>query len=200
MFYIGPVALTGGDDRLAGGAGNDSLTGDGSATSASGYAAVLTGGDDTLDGGGGRDSLVGDGSVTSSGAATVAGGDDRLVGGAGNDSLTGDGSAATTGGGAVTLDGGADTFVFGSRDGRDTVTDFRSADGDRLDLRPAGIGWAALDSDGSGTLDDADACVAVAAGDLRLDLGLAGGAAAGLHVVTLAGVTGLAADDLLLLA
>ena len=84
------------------------------------------------------------------------------------------------------------------RDGQDIVTDFRAAEGDRIDLRATLLGWDALDSDGSGFLDDGDACVAVAAGDTRIDLGLATGAGAEQHVVTVAGTVGLEAGDFLL--
>ena len=128
----------------------------------------------------------------------MTGGDDTLIGGAGADRLTGDGSVATNGAGPLALAGGADTFVFGARDGLDTITDFRAADGDRIDLRATLLGWDALDSDGSGLLDDGDACVAVAAGDTRIDLGLATGAVAGQHVVTVAATVGLGAGDFLL--
>ena len=112
--------------------------------------------------------LVGDGTATGSGGAALTGGDEEVVGGAGADSLTGDGSVASDGAGPLALAGGADTFVFGMRDGQDVVTDFRATL----------LAWDALDSDGSGFLDDGDACVAVAAGDTRIDLGLATGAVA----------------------
>ena len=46
---------------------------------------------------------------------------DRLNGSAGDDTLTGN--------------GGADTFIFGGAYGLDTIKDFRSAEGDRIDLR-----------------------------------------------------------------
>ncbi|MFN6977359.1 MAG: calcium-binding protein, partial [Gemmobacter sp.] len=66
------------------------------------------GGDDLLEGGGGADTLLG------------GDGNDTLIGGRGNDVL---------GGGA-----GADRFVFGAGDGRDRITDFSVAEGDRLAL------------------------------------------------------------------
>lgn len=74
-----------------------------------------------LGGGGGADTLVG-----LSGADTLSGGvgDDQLIGNGGNDILTG---------GA-----GADTFIFektySKASGTDTVTDFSSAQGDRLKM------------------------------------------------------------------
>jgi Ca2+-binding RTX toxin-like protein len=90
------------------------------------------GGNDTLlKGGTGADSLLGgDGADTLSGG----GGNDTLIGGYGNDRLTG---------GA-----GADQFVFGGTAtgtiaatvpnlGNDTITDFNSADGDKIVLSKA---------------------------------------------------------------
>ncbi|MBY0227543.1 MAG: calcium-binding protein [Hyphomicrobium sp.] len=74
-------------------------------------------GDNVIDGGNGNDSI-------STGA-----GNDTLIGGAGNDTLSG---------GA-----GADTFVFAPGSGRDTITDFNTAE-DKLDLNAyAGINTAA---------------------------------------------------------
>ncbi len=137
-----------GDDTLDGGDGHDTLRGGG--------------GDDTLDGGAGRDTLQGGaGNDTLRGGAgldTLSGGagDDTLRGGNGSDILDGNGGADTLyggngsdelngGGGDDTLDGGAgndlmsggagaDRFVIDDLGGVDTVTDFRAAQGDRLDL------------------------------------------------------------------
>jgi hypothetical protein len=80
----------------------------------------------------------------------------------------------------------------------DEVMDFRREDGDRLDLTGTGLAWSDLDSNGSGQLDDGDAFVAIEDGGTRIDLGLASGAAAGRHAVTVAGVTGLQEGDLVL--
>jgi Ca2+-binding RTX toxin-like protein len=82
------------------------------------------GGNDTLTGSSGADTLLGgDGTDTLSGGA----GTDILIGGYGNDRLTG---------GA-----GADQFVFGGGSvanlGNDTITDFNSADGDKIVLSKA---------------------------------------------------------------
>src|SRR6185503_19335888 len=60
-------------------------------------------------------------------------GNDTLVSGRGTDLMWGDGQLA---GGAT---GGADTFVFGPRNGDDTILDFRASDGDRIDVRALGI-------------------------------------------------------------
>ncbi len=99
----------GGDDTVRGGLGNDKLQGEA--------------GDDILLGGGGSDLIVG-----ADGADTLKGedGDDRLYGGAGADVLTG---------GA-----GKDRFALADLDetGRDTardlITDFKHAQGDRIDF------------------------------------------------------------------
>ncbi|MBO9546956.1 calcium-binding protein, partial [Caulobacter sp.] len=64
---------------------------------------------DKIDGGGGNDTI------------DAGGGADRIVGGAGNDTLTG---------GA-----GADAFVFQTGFGKDTVTDFKSSDGDKIEFK-----------------------------------------------------------------
>ncbi|MGO1077789.1 calcium-binding protein [Inquilinus sp. CA228] len=101
------------DDVNTGGAGNDVLSGRGGQDALSGEA-----GDDYLRGDANGDSLVGD-----DGNDTLSGGDggDYLVGGAGNNLLTG---------GA-----GDDYFRFSAlSDGRDTISDFSSAQGDRLEF------------------------------------------------------------------
>lgn len=112
--------LTGGrgDDTISGLLGHDALNG--------------AGGNDLLGGGWGRDTLEG-----GSGNDTLLGGrgSDVLIGGSGNDQLFG-------GWGNDTLTGGlgADLFCFAGESGRDRVTDFRFADGDRIGLA-AGIEW-----------------------------------------------------------
>ena len=69
------------------------------------------------------------------------GGTDSLSGGAGNDTLNGGGSIDRLGGGTGDdrLIGGAkaDRFVFGNGDGKDRITDFTAAQGDRLELDDA---------------------------------------------------------------
>lgn len=77
---------------------------------------IVTGaGDDLINGGWGNDRPLG-----GRGNDVIDGGvsNDRLIGGEHNDTLTG---------GA-----GADTFVFAAGDGRDVITDFDAAEGDRL--------------------------------------------------------------------
>ena len=101
-----------GDDILIGGATNDTLYG-GAGND------VLLGGDgnDTLDGGDGDDRLDG------------GNGNDILLGGLGNDILIGGLGNDTMTGGA-----GADRFVFNGTidNGNDTITDFTTAQGDKL--------------------------------------------------------------------
>jgi Ca2+-binding RTX toxin-like protein len=120
----------GGNDRITGGDGRDTLDGgDGNDTLFGGAGAdLLRGGQghDWLEGGKGRDTLDG-----GSGNDTLFGGagPDVLRGGAGHDRLIGgEGDDTLTGG------PGADTFVFARGMGRDVVTDFSRAEGDRIEL------------------------------------------------------------------
>jgi Ca2+-binding RTX toxin-like protein len=116
-------------ERLRGGNGNDTITGDGDNETLEG-----NGGNDTLSGGGGDDSIVG-----ADGADSINAGDanDTLSGGAGNDTLNGekgndrvlmgssaDGSDSMTGG-----SGSADIVDYGSRTNAITI-DLNSAGGD----------------------------------------------------------------------
>jgi Ca2+-binding RTX toxin-like protein len=127
---VGQDKLYGGDDAdtvdagadadLAyGGAGSDTV--DGGAANDS-----LYGGDglDRLTGGIGNDLIYG-----GNDADTVMGdiGADQLFGGAGNDFMSGSSGNDTVAGGD-----GADRFVFRPATGRDTITDFDTAAGDRL--------------------------------------------------------------------
>ena len=86
--------------------------------------------------------------------------------------------------------------MFGLRDGRDTIMDFRHGDGDQIDLRATPVVWDDLDSNGNHALDDADAWVVVDGTDTRIDLG----AAAGIHgpastAITVVNVVGLVQSD-----
>lgn len=183
--------------------GDDALTGDGKMQVTFGGPSSFVGGDDTLKGGAGSDTLTGDGTaVFDTTSGTLKGGDDRLLGGSGADILWGDGSVGGSDGNwgqsfSRVLDGGADTFVFGDTDGKDTIMDFRHADGDRIELNGTGLTWADLDSDGSGLLGAGDAFVTLTNGSSVIDLGAATEHAAGLHQVVVAGVTDLAAGDFL---
>ncbi|MGV8988399.1 MAG: type I secretion C-terminal target domain-containing protein [Cypionkella sp.] len=124
------VVGRGGNDTINGLDGNDLLIGNG------GQDAIVGGnGNDGLSGCQGNDRLFGQG-----GNDTIWGGagDDILFGGPGKDLLIGGtGADSLTGGmGNDTLTGmaGADVFVFGDGFGKDVITDFRGAEGDRIDL------------------------------------------------------------------
>lgn len=149
-----------GSDTLVGGRGNDRMTGKGAMDDLLGGGGddYLSGGsgDDFLRGGSGHDRLKGN-----SGADGLYGGygDDWLSGGAGSDILSGG--------------RGADLFVFGRELTRhtvpqnqaDTVIDFSSAEGDRLD-------FASIDADhtrsGNQSFDwIGDAAFSGTAGELR---------------------------------
>ena len=109
-----------GDDTIYGGEGDDWLVGGEGA--------------DTIEGGEGDDLLVGDeGDDVLKGDA----GEDYIYGGAGADTIEGGAGVDTLEGGAGDdwLGGGegADTFVFNSGDGSDTITDFEDGT-DTIDL------------------------------------------------------------------
>ncbi|MFC7498785.1 hypothetical protein ACFQRC_06075 [Enterovirga sp. GCM10030262] len=157
----------GGDDTLRGQSGVDELRGGDDAD-------ILYGdlGNDSLFGDAGEDRLNGD-----DGVDTLDGGvgDDRLFGKAGADILDGGSGDDALNGGIQrdTMTGGADAdqFVFAdgdtaaTRNGADIVTDFNSAEGDRINLRQT-------DAD-TGTGGDqnftfvGDAAFSGAAGELR---------------------------------
>ena len=152
-------------DNLAGGAGADRLRG--------------MEGNDTLKGADGND-------VISGGA-----GADLLDGGAGEDWLSG-------GAGADTLTGGlgADRFVIGTLEhGGDTILDFSSAQGDKLDVRAilggAGTGYGALSAGGFVRLT-------AVTGGVRFDVDEDGGANEWVAQATFSGATvaGLGTDIL----
>lgn len=141
-----------GNDTLWGGDGNDGLYGGEGADLLMGGAGSdrLYGGNgnDRLDGGDGVDMIYGDN------------GDDHLTGGAGNDGLYGGlGNDTLIGGaGADTLSGGAgaDLFVIGAlADAGDTISDFKRAEGDRLDLSGALLdaGYAGSNPRADGWID-----------------------------------------------
>ena len=86
-------------------------------------------GDDSIEGGMDANMLMG-----GEGNDTIDGmeGNDTLVGGEGDDNLMGGAEA--------------DTFVFGPNNGADTVSDFSSREGDKIDLSAYGLGADELDS------------------------------------------------------
>jgi Ca2+-binding RTX toxin-like protein len=118
-------------EGIAGGEGNDTLTGDGLANKLIGNNGndTLTGngGNDTLTGGNGNDSiLAGTGKDSVSGGsgddtASGGGGDDTVKGGDGNDALLG-------GGGRDSLNGGTGLDLIEGGGGRDTMTGGADAD------------------------------------------------------------------------
>lgn len=124
---------TGKADKINGLGGNDVILGKGGADvlKGSGGHDKLTGnvGNDKLLGGAGNDKLFGNA------------GKDMLLGGGGKDALNGGGGKDTLDGGAgadlLTGGKGADSFVFSAvRQARgDTITDFRTGQGDIIDLR-----------------------------------------------------------------
>jgi Ca2+-binding RTX toxin-like protein len=148
------VFAGGGDDTVTAGSGDDTVVGEEGNDTVFGGSGIdtLEGGigNDTLNGGTGIDTLIGgsDHDLLNGGAdndflfgdldGEVIGGNDKLDGGFGDDTLEG-------GAGADILTGGddADLFVFRvgrgpSNDsplsGRDSITDFSRAQGDRIDL------------------------------------------------------------------
>ncbi|WP_207460951.1 hypothetical protein [Azospirillum sp. SYSU D00513] len=150
-------------DLVFGNAGTDALFGNAGADSLYGGrdSDALYGGrdDDLLNGDIGADSLAGDigndllvGNVGTdrmygnAGFDTLFGGrdDDTLFGGQGDDWLSGDlGNdrlSADLGNDRLTGGSGADLFVFAAGGGRDTITDFDAAAGDRIALA-AGLGY-----------------------------------------------------------
>lgn len=110
-----------GDDVFGGGAGDDTLRGGRDADTLSGG-----GGADVIRGGSGNDSLDGDG-----GADNIRGGDgsDNIDGGGGDDIIRGDAGDDQIAGG-----GGFDTFIFRGNFGIDTITDFATSNGEKIDL------------------------------------------------------------------
>ncbi|MGB3266767.1 MAG: peptidylprolyl isomerase [Microcoleus sp.] len=129
----GNDTLTGeaGDDFLRGGKGNDLISGGVGSDIINGNL-----GDDTINGDAGNDFLRG------------GKGNDVLIGGDGNDILMGDLGNDTLTGGA-----GADTFVLIAGAGEtDTITDFISAQGDRIGIGGSILSNLAFTQSGSNTL------------------------------------------------
>jgi Ca2+-binding RTX toxin-like protein len=118
-------------EGVAGGGGNDTLTGDALANKLIGNDGndTLTGGggSDTLSGGNGNDSiLAGSGKDSASGGA----GDDFVNGGAGDDTVNGNGGNDTLlgGSGRDSLSGGTGFDLIEGGSGRDTMTGGSEAD------------------------------------------------------------------------
>jgi Ca2+-binding RTX toxin-like protein len=173
---------------LTGGAGingtgnelDNVITGNGAVNTLSGL-----GGNDTLNGGAANDQLLGgDGNDTLYGS----GGADSLDGGTGDDVLSGQAGADTLTGGL-----GADTFVFQAASAFgavDKVTDFSTAQGDKLDISDILTGFG---FDGS-TMHLSDwVHLTVSGGNTTVSLDRDGlGAGFGFtNIATLTGVTNL---------
>jgi Ca2+-binding RTX toxin-like protein len=151
------------DERFRGVAGSDTISGGGGIDQVTYHSDINYGGNRgvtvnlaegwAIDGFGDTDALSGievvrgtnfaDFLTGDKGANTLRGeaGADVLRGGAGDDLLRGD--------------GGPDTFVFGKKDGRDTIVDFTLSDGDRLSF-DGGLKLAHAferDTTGDGVLD-----------------------------------------------
>ena len=170
-----------GADTITGGTGDDTIVG--------------MAGDDTIHGGDGADQLRGgDGNDTLYGDAgnnVLWGnaGNDTLTGGSGNDTLSGgDGSDTLTGG------TGADTFVFKHGEtGSDTITDFSTTDGDKLDNHDLLVGYNPLTS---AITDFVHVTASGANAIVSVDVdGPAGGAANFVPIATLTGMSALAGTE-----
>ena len=103
---------------------------------------LLSGKNDTIAGGAGSDNIK------------ASGGDDRLSGNSGSDTIDGGAGAdvITGGSGHDVLTGGTevDSFVFGIKDGADTITDYdQTLDILQLNVGTSGLGFT-LDSDTAG--------------------------------------------------
>lgn len=142
----GVVNAGAGNDRAYGSLADDQIFGDSGNDTLRGHA-----GEDTMDGGADADLLNG-------GAD-----DDSLAGGEGADLLLGGGGNDTLSGGA-----GSDVFAFNGMSGVDLITDFAPGE-DRIDLSAQGLALKAV-------LGLAEQAALAGATDLRLDLGLIGGA------------------------
>ena len=186
------------EDAIVTSSGAVSLTGNGENNLLTGNAAIntLRGGlgNDTLEGLGGNDLLYGD-----AGEDLLIGGigNDKLDGGIGNDTLIGgDGKDTLTGG------AGVDKFVFDtapiSTANADSITDFKIAEGDKIQLSVAvftGLGGAGGSVDLSGGYLSYNA----SNGSLVYDADGAGGAA-GITIAILGTRPVLTAADIELIA
>ena len=150
---LGFAAFRGGNDRLTGGDGRDTIVGD-----VHNQSSDIIGGNDVIFGGGGDDSLIGD--VHNAASATTRCGNDVIHGGDGNDNIFGDtantspsailiggrdrlfgdaGNDAIFGGNANDfMDGGAGADRLDGGDGLDTASYASAAAGVRADLLTPG--------------------------------------------------------------
>jgi hypothetical protein len=174
-----------GSDFLIGGDGSDALTG-GSGVNFLDFSMFGLGFIFDV-----NNSLVGDVASNGDSNTTFIGGKDTLISGMlAADTMTGDSSSGLAG----SFAGGSDTFVFGSENGTDTITDFERGT-DVINLFDTGLDFLDLDSDGSGTLDALDANVSISGGNTVIGLGGAAGGATGPNTVTINAVTGMDTTD-----
>ncbi len=92
---------------------------------------------------------------------------------------------------------GADTFVFTAEDDEDVIKDFRSSDGDLIDLTATKLDWSDLDTNGDTMVDAGDAYVSLVGGSMIIDLGEADGGAASENTITFENVVSLTEADFL---
>jgi serralysin len=175
----------GGADKLEGGDGNDVIDGDAFFIV---FGGTVTCGNDRLFGGTGADQLFGDASGLQNGAAATCG-NDRLEGGFGDDELWGDVSLNIS-----SITAGSDIFVFKRGSGNDTVGDFNDgATGpqDRLHLD----GYRGINA-----VADLSGFITQHGADTVIDLGAATGQGAGLDTIRLLHTTAtdFGANDFLL--
>ena len=175
-----------GADTITGGTGDDAIVG--------------MAGNDTLHGGDGADQVRGgDGTDTLYGDA----GNDTLYGGAGADTLSGGNNNDTLSGGdgadALTGGSGADTFVFRQGEtGSDTISDFSTTDGDKIDVHALLTGYDPLTS---AITDFVHVTASGGNAIVSVDVdGPAGGAANFVQIATLTGMSALAGTKTDLLA
>ena len=183
----GADEIHGGDgaDEIYGNAGSDLIYGGGTGSSADSNDLVYGGqGNDTIYGNQGDDELYGGGDVYSPNdvADTVYGGqgNDRLYGNGGNDVIYGNAGDDWMHGGAD-----ADTFVFGSGDGNDTLGKFVSGE-DIIQLQ------GGLNNSGIQSGTDALAALTYSNGNAVLDLG-------GGNSLTIENVSNLTAADFVII-
>jgi len=191
------TGYTGGGDTIYGGnavrgiAAVNEMIGDvGTLTLASN--AIYTGGIDTIYGGAeSENTLYGDViNLTLNADSSFTGGADILVSGTDAiDTMYGDTGVGTVTNSGGTFMGGEDTFVFGLSNGDDTIWDFRTLDGDKINLFDTGL-QSFADLEGH-IIEN------LFTNTTTIDLGQAidAGAIAGVNTITVVGVTGLVETD-----
>ena len=159
----------GGNNVLAGGGGNDTVSYEHAAAGVT-VSLALTTAQDTI--GAGIDTLTAFENLTGSAfgdTLTGKGGANVLSGGLGADIINGGGGSDRLDGGGDndTLTGGtgADIFVYAAGGGADTVTDFRHAQGDRIDVTDVPGIFTLADIQSRATQQGADTVIDFGNGD-----------------------------------